>query len=88
MASKMVGPVTREYMADLDPDGVGPMPFRITFMGRDLDQPWEIACGEVCDTHETLDQLLFWNLIFGGRYISEELRQQINEEWPEVIDDA
>lgn len=72
---------TRHYTADLDPLDSGMMPFSITFLGDDEDQPWEIDCAEVNDTHETLDQLLFWNLIMGGRFISEELRERINNEW-------
>lgn len=71
----------RHYVADLDPDDTGLMPFTINFLGDDLDQPWEINCDVVYDTHETLDQLLFWNLIMGGRFISEELRERINQEW-------
>lgn len=72
---------TRHYTADLDPFDSGPMPFSITFLGDDEDQPWEIQCSEVGDTHQTLDELLFWNLIMGGRFISESLRERINSEW-------
>lgn len=72
---------TRSYIADLDPLDSGLMPFTITFLGDDEDQPWEIDCEEVNDTHQTLDELLFWNLVFGARFISEELRERINEEW-------
>ena len=72
---------TKSYTADLDPLVVGLMPFTITFLGDDEDQPWEIDCDEVNDTHETLDQLLFWNLVFGERFISEALRERINHDW-------
>src|SRR5215213_874558 len=63
---------TKSYTADLDPLDVGLMPFTISFLGDDEDQPWKIDCDEVNDTHETLDQLLFWNLILGTRFISEQ----------------
>jgi len=69
------------YTTDLDPLGVGLMHFTITFLGDDEDQPWEINSDEVNDTHETLDQLLFWNLVFGVRFISEALRKRINQDW-------
>lgn len=72
---------SRSYTADLDPFDSGLMPFTISFLGDDEDQPWEIACSEVGDTHHTLDELLFWNLVMGGRFITEELRERINEDW-------
>lgn len=70
----------RHYVAGLDPDDTGLMPFTISFLGDEEDQPWEIDCDVAHDTHETLDQLLFWNLVLGDRFISEELRERINHE--------
>lgn len=72
--------IQRSYVADLDPNDCGLMPFTITLTNDD-DQPWEINCDVVSDTHESLDQLLFWNLILGERFISEQLRERINAEW-------
>jgi hypothetical protein len=72
---------SRNYTADLNPYDSGLMPFTISFLGDDEDQPWRIVCSEVNDTHQTLDELLFWNLIMGARFISEDLRERINKDW-------
>lgn len=72
----------KTYTADLDPNDCGLMAFTITYSGNENDdQPWQIDCDAVSDTHHTLDELLFWNLIMGERFISEDLRQKINNEW-------
>lgn len=67
-----------EYIADLRPRGVelDPVAFSVssTYEG---DQPWLITSDLGCDTHHTLDELLFWNLINGERHISEAFRQSI-----------
>ena len=76
---------SKEYMTDCDPDDLGFIPFTITYSGNENDdQPWEINSELECDTHHTLDELLFWNLVMGGPFISENLRQKINHEWETI----
>ena len=72
-------PAKREYIGD-----VQRILFIVEYDPKDSDQPWCVATdnGE-CGTHHTLDEVLFWELIMGGRVISESLRAQILRDFGE-----
>jgi hypothetical protein len=68
------------YTADLRPRGdeLDCVTFWIEQL-EEGDEPWRVTSDLGCDTHHTLDELLFWNLIFDGegRHISEAMRARI-----------
>lgn len=75
--------VERDYVADRKPDGdkYDPLNFTVIYDPSNEDQPWAVASDEGYDTHHTLDQVLFWELIMGRRHISEKLRARITEDF-------
>lgn len=74
------------YVGDVKDAEFGFMPF--TIRKTNEREPWEIVSEIDCDTHDTLDELLFWNLIIGGRCISENMRAQILQDFGETHDAA
>lgn len=76
----------KSYVADLIPapdDCEFPLEFTVIYTpGAEL--PWAVSSDAGYDTHQSLDEVLFWNLIIGARHISEKLRAQINADpvWP------
>ena len=79
--------VERSYVADIIPDPNKddmPIEFIVAYNPSHSDQPWMVSSDITCDTHHTLDQVLFWELIVGERHISEHLRRQIIEDFKET----
>ena len=78
-------PIVRHYTGD-----VQPIQFVVEYdPATNADQPWGVATEDTYDTHHTLDQVLFWELVCcDGRIISEELRAQINTDFEGIGDDG
>lgn len=88
-AGKEIATIKRSYTADLIPDPenfTAPIDFDVTFDPSNKDEPWAVASDVGADTHHTLDEALFWNLIIGERHISEGMRASINAEFAGLVE--
>lgn len=69
----------KTYTADLiaaPDDCEAAMEFTVIFTPGE-DMPWAVSSDAGYDTHQSLDEVLFWNLVMGARHISERLRAEI-----------
>lgn len=73
----------RRYTADLRVGDADPVSFEI-YRTTDTDQPWGIAADHVADTHHTLDELIYWNLLSSERHITEAMRRRILADFNEA----
>lgn len=79
----------RSYTADLIPDHANDdraIAFDVYRTGNDAE-PWGVSSDIGHTTHATLDEALFWELIMGGRHISETMRRQIHIDFGEPFPD-
>lgn len=77
------GLACRSYTADVVQPDSDPLQFTVE-KTNDEDQPWSLLSELGYETHHTLDELLWWNLICGERLISERLRKTIRRDFGEA----
>lgn len=69
------------YTADMIPEPLEddePIEFTVYHEpANDESEQWCVSSDLGCTWHATLDQALFWELVMGGRHISEQMRATV-----------